>query len=125
MRHIDQTIIIFILPLVIFISCSTGTTTKMTDKKFIEASNTAVFTTKFVTTDNKDITYVTHDKDDSAWQFFSSDKIDNLEDVAKIVGLGQIIKIDSTILELADMPVGHSAYRKLKGDKWIIEQISK
>lgn len=94
----------------------------MTDKKFKEAGNTAVFTTKFVTTDKKDITTVTHEKEDGAWQFFSSDRFDNFEDVAKIVGLEEIIRTDSTILELADMPEGYSAHRKFKGDKWIIEE---
>lgn len=39
-----------------------------------------------------------------------------------IVGLGQIIKIDSTVLEIADMQEGYFAHRKFKGDKWIIEE---
>jgi len=94
----------------------------MTDKKFREADNTAVFTTKFVMTDKKDITTVTHENEDGTWMFFSSDHFDNFEDVAKIVGLGEIIRADSTILELADMPAGYSAHRKFKGDKWIIEK---
>jgi len=94
----------------------------MTDKKFKENNNTAVFTTKFVTNDKKDITIVTHEKEDGAWQFFSGDHFDNFEDVAVIVGLGEIIRIDSTILDVADMPEGYYAHRKVKGDKWIIEQ---
>ena len=92
-------------------------------KKFKEADNTAVFTTKFVIIDKKDITYVTHDKEDGAWQFFSDDEFDNFESVAKIVGLGEIIKIDNTLLELADMPEGFSAYRKFKGDRWTIQEV--
>lgn len=94
----------------------------MTRKNFKESYNTAVFTTKFITTDKKDITKVTHDKEDGAWQFFSDDHFDNFEDVAKIVGLGEIIKIDSSILELADMKEGYIAHRNSKGDKWIIEK---
>ena len=39
----------------------------MTNKKFKEADNTAVFTTKFVLIDKKDITYVTHYKEEGAW----------------------------------------------------------
>ena len=92
-------------------------------KKFKEADNTAVFTTKFVIIDKNDITYVTHDKEDGAWQFFSDDEFDNFESVAKIVGLGEIIKIDNTLLELADMPEGFSAYRKFKGDRWTIQEV--
>ena len=95
----------------------------MKTQKFKQAENTAVFTTKFVIMDKKDITYVSHDKEDGAWQFFSDDHFDNFEDVAKIVGLGEIIRIDSSLLELADMPDGFSAHRKFKGDKWTIQEM--
>ena len=94
----------------------------MTNKKFKESDNTAVFTTKFVVVDKRDITKVTHDKEDGAWQFFSNDPFNNFEDVAKIVGLGEIIKLDSSILELADMKEGYFAHRNFKGDKWTIEE---
>jgi len=115
--------ITFLLILTIIISCSPNPVKKMTEKKFIDLDNTAVFTTKFVTSDKKEITTVTHEKDDGAWQFFSSDHFTNFEDVAKVVGLGQVIKMDSTILELADLPLGYKAHRKFRGDKWIIEKI--
>ena len=93
-------------------------------KKFSDPSNTAVFTTKFVTKDKKEIVTVTHDNEDGAWQFFSSDQVTNLEDVVKIVALGQIIKMDSTVLEIADLPLGFEAKRNFKGDKWIIEKMT-
>ena len=95
----------------------------MTTKKYKEADSTAVFTTKFVITDKKDITFVTHEKEDGAWQFFSNDHFDNFEDVAKVVGLGEILKIDNTLLDLGDLPEGFSAQRKFKGDKWVIEEM--
>ena len=91
-------------------------------KKFQEEDNTAVFTTKFVIVDNNDITTVTHDEDDGAWQFLSSDNFDDFAKVAKVVCLGEMVAMDSSILELADMPVGYFAYRKFKGDEWIIEK---
>jgi hypothetical protein len=108
--------------LIIFISCLSNSNERMTNKKFSEPDNTAVFTTRFVT-DKKEITHVTHEKEDGAWQFFSDDQFDNFESVAKIVGLGEIIKMDSTIHELADMPLGYEANRKFKGDKWIMTEI--
>jgi hypothetical protein len=129
-----------LLALTTFASCSIGTTNNnsdnspklteqkldtskpMTQKKFKEADNTAVFTTKFVIADNKEITEVHHDEDDGAWQFFSDDQFDDFSKVAKVVGLGQITKIDSTLFEIADMPMGYFAHRKFKGDKWIIEK---
>lgn len=91
-------------------------------KKFIDPDNTAVFTTKFVIADNKEITEVHHDKEDSAWQFFSDDKFEDFSKVAKLVGLGQITKIDSTLFEIADLSVGYVAHRKFKGDKWVIKK---
>jgi hypothetical protein len=95
----------------------------MPTKKFKETDNTAVFTTKFVVNDKKEITYVTHEKEDGAWQFFSTDNFDNFEDVARVVGLGEIIKMDSTILDIADMPEGFFAQRRFKGDKWVVQEI--
>ncbi len=94
----------------------------MENKRFKEADNTAVFTTKFVIVDKKDITTVTHEKEDGAWQFFSADHFDNFEDIAKVVGLGEIIKLDKTVLDLADMPEGFTAHRKYKGDKWTLQE---
>jgi hypothetical protein len=94
----------------------------MEQKKFTQSDNTAVFSTKFVIVDNKEITTVYHNKEDGAWQFFSDDHFDHFEKVVKIVGLGEITKRDDTLLELADMPAGSVAHRKFKGDKWVIEK---
>ena len=95
---------------------------KLKKKEFKDSPNTSVFTTKFVLDDNKTITYVTHDNEDGSWQFFSDDKFENFSEVAKIVGLKEIVKIDSTLLELADLPLGYYATRKHKTDKWNIVQ---
>jgi hypothetical protein len=98
------------------------TSKTMTHKKFREADNTAVFTTKFVIDDNKEIAEVHHDEEDGAWQFLSDDQFDDFSKVAKLVGLGQITKRDSTLFEIADMPTGYVAHRKFRGDKWVIEK---
>jgi hypothetical protein len=90
--------------------------------KFEESNITAVFTTKFVINENKDITLVIHDKEDNTWQFYSNDHFDSYEDVAMIVGLGEIINLDDTILELVNLPEGYVARRLFKGDRWIVEK---
>ena len=90
-------------------------------KKFKEPDGTAVFTTQFVVVDKKDITVVYHDIDDGAWQFFSNDHFENSEQVAMMVGLGEIIKMDKSLLELANMPRGHYAHREAKGTPWTVE----
>jgi len=82
----------------------------------------AVFTTRFVLEDKKPITYVTHDIEDGAWQFFSDDPFDNFEEVAKVVGLQEIFDIDVTLLKIADLPPGFIATRKSKTDNWTIKK---
>ena len=111
------------------LSCSNGTgkspgaNQTMTLKTFQDSLNTAVFATKFIIVDKKDITIVRHEPEDGAWTFFSDDKYENYEEVAKVVALGQIIEIDSTILQIADLPKGYYASRKSKHDKWKIEKL--
>jgi hypothetical protein len=67
----------------LLISCSTGTGKRsetnqtMTLKKFEDSLNTAVFATKFIIVDKKDITFVRHEPEDGAWTFFSDDKYEN------------------------------------------------
>ncbi len=88
-------------------------------KKFNENLNTAVFTTKFVVNDKNDITLVTHDNDGS-WQFHSKDEWDNIEKVSMVISLGEIIEIDNTILDIADLPLGGEASRLSVKSKWKI-----
>ena len=92
----------------------------MSIKQFADSDNMAVFTTSFVL-NGKDITTVYHDKEDGAWQFMSSDKYENYETVAKIVCLSEIVEMDSTLLEIADLQLGYYAYRKSKSDSWVIK----
>ena len=95
-----------------------GKSKKQTKKKFSEPLNTAVFTTKFIINENKVVTYVSHDEEDGAWQFFSDDEFESFGAVALIVTLKQIINRDETILELVDLPLGYIATRKNITDKW-------
>jgi len=118
MKKIIYTLVVVFL----FLPCSSKTANRVQVKKFKEPENTAVFTTKFVIVDKKDITTVYHDKEDGAWQFMSEGHFDDFSTVAKLVGLGQIVKIDSTLTQVADMPRGYFAHRKSKGEKWVIEK---
>ena len=92
----------------------------MHTKKFKEGLNTAVFTTKFVVRDKKAITYVSHYLEDGAWQFSSDDDFENYEDNAMILSLDEIIQLDKSILEIADLPLGFIATRNRKTDNWTI-----
>ena len=92
-------------------------------KQFKESANTAVLTTKFIVNDNKPITLVRHNPEDSTWEFFSDDKYDNFTEVVKIIGLGQLVKIDNSVLEIADMKLGYYAHRKTKKENWIVDKL--
>lgn len=88
--------------------------------KFNDAQNVAVITTKDIIFEGKDILYVFHDLDDGMWQFLSH--LYPSKDEAAIVGLNEICKIDNSVEELVDLPLGYYAYRKTKKDKWIKEK---
>ena len=90
---------------------------------FEESGRTAVFTTSFVLNDGKDITTVYHYEEDGAWQFSSSDHVKNFEEVARIVSLDEIVKIDNTLLEISNLPEGFMAFRTNKTDNWQIKKI--
>jgi hypothetical protein len=85
---------------------------------FADPRNTAVFTTRFVVRDGKPILHVAHDLEDGAWQFHSENAF-GLKD-AMVVGLGEIVDLDATIMELVDLPFGYSANRVAVGAEWII-----
>lgn len=89
-------------------------------KKFPDDPKTAVFTTKYVVDQKKVITYVSHDAEDGAWQFLSDEAIEDYVTVARVISLEQVIKLDPTLLEVADLPLGYFAERKSKKDKWVI-----
>lgn len=90
------------------------------NKVFPDSLNTAVFTTKFVVHDRKEITYISHDFEDGAWEFYSDDNFDNYEDIVLILSLDEIIQLDISLLEVADLPLGFVATRKSKADDWTI-----
>jgi hypothetical protein len=83
---------------------------------FQDPQNVAVFTTKQVVRDRKPILFVAHDADDGAWQFHSDD-IAHEED-AMILLLSEIVEIDPTIAELADLPLGYKAWRASLSSSW-------
>jgi hypothetical protein len=83
---------------------------------FQDPKNVAVFTTKQVVKDRKPILFVTHDTDDGAWQFHSGD-VARSEDIM-ILALSEIVEIDPSITELADLPLGYKASRNSPSDSW-------
>ncbi|MQP25832.1 hypothetical protein GFJ94_12230 [Flavobacterium sp. LMO8] len=76
------------------------------------------FTFEHVFEEGKDILYVSHDEDGD-WQFMCGES-NHVPENGKLICLEHIIKLDSTLNEIAEIPLGHVAERKKRGEKWEI-----
>ena len=66
------------------------------------------------------ILLVAHDADDHGWQFIGTS--DALVADAKLVCLEDIVHLDPTVLEVADLPPGWQAVRERVGGAWMRQQ---
>ena len=90
-------------------------------KAFADPLNTAVITTKYVVHQQSPILAVFHFAD-GFWQF--SGQEEPLVDADYLVlGLGQVIALDPSILEVADLPLGVGASRVNKEAAWTFEKL--
>jgi hypothetical protein len=65
------------------------------------------------------ILLVTHEDGEDSWSFIGSS--DGTLDNCKIIALEEAVAIDPSILQLADLPIGWSAWRDSPEDSWIRE----
>ncbi|MDD5058660.1 MAG: hypothetical protein PHQ60_12390 [Sideroxydans sp.] len=89
---------------------------------FDQPKNSAVITLKQIVVGKAQILRVTHDANDHGWQFLNPN-IEVIESNASVVSLEQIVKLDPSILELANLPPGWSAWRTKVGEKWVKEKL--
>jgi hypothetical protein len=83
---------------------------------FTDPKNLAVITLRQILDRERPILYVSHDADDKGWQFLTGDTL--TPDDARVVGLGTIAKLDPSVFELADLPLGWKAWRLTVNDPW-------
>ena len=83
---------------------------------FSDPRNVLTFTVRQIVRDRHPILRVTHDSDDGAWQFLEW-TTPNEED-AMILCLEEVAKLDPSIFELADLPLGWRATRRNASDTW-------
>ena len=88
---------------------------------FEEQDNTMVITTKDIISGIKPVLFVSHDYEDGMWEFLDGEDID--ENKACIVSLAEILKIDSSLRVLYDLPLGWIAYRDEINNIWKKENI--
>jgi len=87
------------------------------DWPFDDPPTVAVFTIHQIIRGDKIVDYVTHDDDDGAWQFLNRAVGFQMAD-AMLVGLSEMLKFDSSLRDLWDLPYGWCAWREAKGQPW-------
>lgn len=86
------------------------------DWPFDQPRNCAVFCIRSIVFDGAPILHVCHDEDDHSWQFLGLEDADVRE--AAVVLLNEVVKLDPSVLEVADMPPGWHAWRRLRSSPW-------
>ena len=86
-------------------------------KNYQDSLNTAVFTTRYVLEKGSAILFVNHYDEDGAWEFLGDEEDLNDEDF-KVVSLDEIIKLDKSVLDVADLPLGKAACRDSINSPW-------
>ena len=83
---------------------------------FPDPADTAALTTVHVLEKRVPVILVAHDSDDGMWQFLCGTSSDSKD--GRIIGLGEMLEIDPSLAEIADLPVGWTARRSAPGQKW-------
>jgi RNAse (barnase) inhibitor barstar len=84
--------------------------------KFDQPPNCATMTTTHVMRDGEPITRAYHDESDHGWQFYS-EQVTRTKD-AMIVLLKEIVNLDPSVQEIADLPPGWMAQRESRAAPW-------
>lgn len=92
------------------------------DWPFDQPKNVACITLWNILRDHAPVLLVTHDADDGSWQFLDGSDLVNAKPA--VVGLANMVKLDPTLLELADLPEGWRAWRSACGAPWTREKKS-
>ncbi len=90
-----------------------------TDWPFDQPRNCAVITLRSIAFDNAPILHVSHDIDDHGWQFLGAE--DACEENSCVLSLENIVELDPTILEVAEIPPGWHAWRESLSSPWMRE----
>ena len=83
---------------------------------FDQPRNCATITMRQVIDGSEPILLVSHDAEDHGWQFIGTSDASMAD--AKLVCLEQIVRLDPTVLEVADLPPAWQALRERVGGKW-------
>lgn len=87
---------------------------------FDQPRNCATLTMRQVLDGTEPILLATHDADDHGWQFIGTSDASVAD--GKVVCLEEIVHLDPTVLEVADLPPGWQAVRERVGGAWTRRQ---
>jgi hypothetical protein len=85
------------------------------DWPFADPVNVAVLTLRQIVQEGWPILQVSHD-DDGTWQFLGWET--PCETDVLVVSLANIVRMDSTVKQLADLPLGWRAWRQRAEEEW-------
>lgn len=88
----------------------------MNEWSFADPMNVATITIRQIIDDGQPILYVTHDEDDGMWPFLSGGPAAMVD--AMVLGLSEVHRIDPSVGELADLPIGWIAERSAVREPW-------
>jgi predicted adenylyl cyclase CyaB len=86
------------------------------DWHFLDPEETEVITLERILRGESHILLVTHDMEDSGWQFLDGEQV--FEDDGVVVCLGEIVQFDPELKALAELPAGCYAWRSSPGQIW-------
>jgi hypothetical protein len=86
------------------------------DWPFDQPQNCAVITLRPILFAGAPILHVTHDEDDDGWQFLACEDAD--AEQAAVACLAEIVRLDPSVRDVADMPPGWQAWRQDRTSPW-------
>ena len=85
------------------------------DWPFDQPPDAAAITVRAVL-DGAPIVLVSHDADDDGWQFLDGNEVD--VDRAALISMARVVGLDPSVLEVADLLPGRTAWRSAPGEPW-------
>jgi hypothetical protein len=83
---------------------------------FDDPENVATMTVRHIVHGGHPILLVSHDAEDGMWQFLTGGPVDMADTM--LVSLREVYRIDPSIAELVDLPLGWQAQRGTVGQAW-------
>ena len=92
------------------------------DWPFDQPPNCVAITLQAIAFEGAPILHVSHDEDDHGWQFLGLEDAD--VEQGTVLSLANIVKLDPSVLEVADLPPGWHAWRQSPSSPWQRERMA-